>query len=260
MSNQNNLTNVAESYLRTLVLGTEEELTNLVGENGYIDDPREGSNVGAQEINKFSRKFKDWLGDAELETEMLRITASDSRVCSEDILHIKRPNEYLQLPVATVISSDTASGANVVHVYYTQWPFNKHHSVRPGLYSEPQTVAPHSDVILKYFESLVSGDIEKTLECFEADIYFREASGPPYVHWGKYAVRQYFLGLFGKGAPMLRDDTIIDDGRCAVMEFTVVGWNGVKREPNQYEAGLAVYQRSNDGLISAIRIYDDVDF
>ena len=109
MSNQNNLTNVAESYLRTLVLGTEEELTNLVGENGYIDDPREGSNVGAQEINKFSRKFKDWLGDAELETEMLRITASDSRVCSEDILHIKRPNEYLQLPFATVISSDTAS-------------------------------------------------------------------------------------------------------------------------------------------------------
>ena len=59
---------------------------------------------------------------------------------------------------------------------------------------------------------------------------------------------------------MIRDDTIIDDGRCAVMEFTVIGWNGGERPPAQHEAGLAVYQRSQDSLIASIRIYDDVDF
>ena len=175
-------------------------------------------------------------------------------------MHIRKDDEYLQLPVGTVVSNSGDSDGIAVHVYYTQWPFNKGHTKRHALFTEPQTDAEHTGVILEYFQSLVSGDLKKTLECFEADIYFREASGPPYTHWGTEAVKQYFMGLFEKGAPMIRDDTIIDDGRCAVMEFTVVGWNGVPREPGDYEAGLAVYQRSADELIASIRIYDDVDF
>ena len=39
---------------------------------------------------------------------------------------------------------------------------------------------------------------------------------------------------------MLREDTVTDDGRCAVMEFTVFGWNGkVWEDPATYHAGLA---------------------
>ena len=67
--------------------------------------------------------------------------------------------------------------------------------------------------------------------------------------------------MFHNGAPMLREDTITDDGRCAIMEFTVIGWNGKEwDDPSKYHAGLACYERSNEGLMRAIRIYDDVDF
>ena len=59
---------------------------------------------------------------------------------------------------------------------------------------------------------------------------------------------------------MLRDDTVSDDGRTVFMEFTVYGWNGQEWEENTREAGLAAYERSRDGLMCAIRIYDDVDF
>ena len=259
VSHKNRIT-VAEAYLHTLISASGEDLVRLVGADASIDDPHLGSISQPDRIIEFSRNFKDWLAEAELETERLRTTAADGQVCCEDILHIRGPQGYLQLPVGTVVSSAIDTGANIIHVYYTQWPFYQRHSVRPALYTESQTLEHHRDVIHAYFEGLASGDLEQTLNCFEADIYFREASGPPYVHWGTNAVRKYFQGLFKKGAPMLRDDTIIDDGRCAVMEFTVIGWNGIERDPQQYEAGLAVYQRSSDGLISAIRIYDDVDF
>ena len=66
--------------------------------------------------------------------------------------------------------------------------------------------------------------------------------------------------LFADGAPMLRDDAVTDDGRTVFMEFSVVGWNGKERPEERWEAGLAVYERSRDGLMAAIRIYDDVEF
>ena len=253
-----NLQYVAENYLSTLIGDGAEAFLSLVGDNAVIADPQCGRHEQARSALGLHAGFNEWLKGRELSAQHLRTTASPERVCSEDILHVRGGDETLELPVATVVSS--LNDGLRIHVYYTRWPFNKRHSVFPALFPQPETDAHHSGVILKYFECLNSGNLDRLVTCFEADVYFREASGPPYVHWGTEAVRSYFMGLFRKGAPMLRDDTITDDGRCAVMEFTVVGWNGEPRDPSDWEAGLACYERSRDGLMSGIRIYDDVDF
>jgi len=253
------LINVAQSYLATLISGTGDDLVRLFGEDGIIADPHKGHVQVAPAIRAFSGAIKRWL-DSELRTQRLRITASEDRVSSEDILQVKNGKEWIQLPVGTVVCKDADAGANELHVYYTQWPFSKSHTVRRALFPEPGNKVQHTGQIRNFFMSLTSGDVDQALDCLEADIYMREGSGPPYVHWGTENVRQYFVGLFVEGAPMIRGETLTDDGRCAVMEFTVFGWNGTEWNPDLHQAGLAVYQRSTEGRIQSIRIYDDVAF
>jgi hypothetical protein len=49
---------------------------------------------------------------------------------------------------------------------------------------------------------------------------------------------------------------VTDDGvRCAV-EYNVVRWGSHDLPP---QAGIAVYERSPDGLLAAARVYDDVE-
>jgi ketosteroid isomerase-like protein len=262
MNANTNLVAIAEKYLNTVVNSDFERLIALVGSDGAVEDPRFGRITGEQSLKQFMANIQKWLEEFSPRVQHVRTTKTDKRVCSEDILHVDLGEEQWELGVGTVVGYHKVSGAAEVHVYYTNWPFNNHsHSHRPALFDEPEPGAKHTDVILRYYQSLVTGDLEKLATCFEADIYFREPSGPPYVHWGTNAVIEYFKGLFHNGAPMLREDTVTDDGRCAIMEFTVIGWNGKEwGDPSQYHAGLACYERSKEGLMRAIRIYDDVDF
>ena len=47
-----------------------------------------------------------------------------------------------------------------------------------------------------------------------------------------------------------------DDGRICALEYTVVRVRGKNVPP---QAGLAVYERGESGLLRAVRIYEDVD-
>ena len=262
MTTNNLLVNIAENYLATLVDNGAEDLIALVGSEGLVADPRFGIITGEPSLKEFVFAFQDWLKNYSPKVQHLRTTTTDKRVCSEDILFVDLGHEKWELAVGTIVCNQEPGSGARVHVYYTNWPLNNHsHSLRPALFDKPEPGVKHTGVILRYFESLLTGDLKKLATCFDADIYFREPSGPPYVHWGTNAVIEYFKGLFSNGAPMLREDTVIDDGRCAIMEFTVFGWNGkVWEDPATHHAGLACYERSNEGLMRCIRIYDDVDF
>jgi hypothetical protein len=262
MSQKEILQKVAEGYLSTLVNDNADALIDLVGKNAIVEDPRFPDNKGEADLRKFVAEFQDWVRPISPRVEYLRTTVAQERVLCEDILHVGFNGEKWELPVGTVVADDRETGATKVHVYYTNWPFNKKHSFRRALFSEQQpNRAEFSGALLTYIQSLLTGDLERIREAWEADIYFREASGPPYTHWGKNSVVEYFKGLFSRGAPMLRDDTVNEGGRTVFMEFTVIGWNGKGWPVDKREAGLAVYERTSpDGLMCGIRIYDDVDF
>jgi hypothetical protein len=49
---------------------------------------------------------------------------------------------------------------------------------------------------------------------------------------------------------------VTDDGvRCAV-EFNWLRWGSHDLPP---QAGIAVYERGQDGLLAAVRVYDDIE-
>ena len=48
----------------------------------------------------------------------------------------------------------------------------------------------------------------------------------------------------------------MDNGARAILEYNVVRWGRTELTP---QAGVAVYERGENGKLAAARIYDDVD-
>ena len=70
-------------------------------------------------------------------------------------------------------------------------------------------------------------------------------------------LRSYFQLCFSTGGGVsLVPCAFTDDGvRCAV-EYNCVRWGGQALPP---QAGIAVHERGADGLLTAVRVYDDVE-
>ena len=264
MATTEQLQKIAESYLVTVVNEDANTLVALLGKNAIVEDPRYPGNKGESDLRSLVAKFQEFFNPMSPRPEFVRTTVAQEqgRVLCESMLHVDNKGEKWALPVGVVASNDPEGGAARVHVYYTSWPFNKHHSIRSALYTHPQPKnAEFKGQLRTWIQSLRAGDIETASGTWEADIYMREASGLPYLHWGKIAFANYLKGLFAAGAPMIIPSTVNEGGRIVFMEFTFAGWGRVKRPEEQYECGLAVYEcTSPEGLLRAIRIYDDIAF
>jgi len=58
------------------------------------------------------------------------------------------------------------------------------------------------------------------------------------------------------GAAELARRQTRDDGVRCVLEYNFVRWG---RHDLPHQAGLGVYERGPDGLLAAVRLYDDVE-
>ena len=259
-----NGTDPTESYLPLLVAGDADGVLALFGKNEpVIEDPRAGRVTGVEGVRRFVAEATAFWAEGSTTVLHLRTTKSEVRTVSEDILSYQKEdwhNGALELPGAVVASVDADQMITALHVYFTNWPFNRRHTIRPAFVS-PEPAADHTDIVARYVEEgLMIGDVSGVLNTQDADLYFREPSGPPYVHWGRAAVGKFYEGLLGQGAAHLEPNTVTDDGRCSIMEFSVFGWNGEQWPKEKHQAGLAVYERGESGLLRAIRLYDDVEF
>jgi hypothetical protein len=259
-----NGTDPTESYLPLLVAGDADGVLALFGNNEpVVDDPRAGRVTGVEGVRRFVAEATAFWAEGSTTVLHLRTTKSEVRTVSEDILSYQKEdwhNGVLELPVAVVASVDAGQAITALHVYFTNWPFNRRHSIRRAFVS-PESEVHHTDIVARYVEEgLMTGDVAAVLNTQDADLYFREPSGPPYVHWGRADVDKFYQGLFAGGAAILRPNTLTDDGRCSIMEFSVLGWKGEQWPEEKHQAGLAVYERGESGLLRAIRLYDDVEF
>ena len=120
---------------------------------------------------------------------------------------------------------------------------------------EPGHAHP-GDVVGRYQAALEAGDADAIVGTFAPDGYFREPVGPHDIHRGHPELRAFFGTRFDAGGGIgLEHCAVTDDGvRCAV-EYNCVRW-GSHDLPAQ--AGIGVYERDPDGLLAAVRIYDDV--
>ena len=92
---------------------------------------------------------------------------------------------------------------------------------------------------------------------FAPDGYFRGPFGPDHAHRGTAELRSFYTACFSAGGGIgLEPCAVTDDGvRCA-LEYNCLRWGSHDLPP---QAGLGVYERGPDGLLAAVRAYDDVE-
>jgi hypothetical protein len=67
-------------------------------------------------------------------------------------------------------------------------------------------------------------------------------------------LRGFYELIIAKGGIPLEHCTLTDDGNACAIEYNVIRW-GDSEIPAQ--AGVSVYERGRNGLLTAARIYDD---
>ena len=120
----------------------------------------------------------------------------------------------------------------------------------------PQRELHAGDVVGRYQARPAAGDTEAVVDTFAPDGYYREPTGPASTHRGTAELRAFFDAQFGAGGHRLAD--LRGDRRRRPLR------GGVQLRPlgrplAAAQAGLAVYERSRDGLLAAVRVYDDVE-
>jgi hypothetical protein len=112
-------------------------------------------------------------------------------------------------------------------------------------------------VVGRYGAALDAGNVDAIVHTFAPDGYFREPIGPQRSHRGASELHAFFSVCFSAaGGIGLQDCIVTDDGvRCA-LEYNCVRWGSHDLPP---QAGIAVFERDPDGLLVAVRAYDDVE-
>ncbi len=190
-------------------------------------------------------------------------TRVGGRAVVELLVHLDGPRQgsndqggddrQLAWPVAVVAESPDDLSV-VFRTYCSQWPVDGRRPVRPPILGSGH-VRP-GDVVGRYQAALEAGDADAAVGTFAPDGYFREPIGP-HRHRGTAELRSFFTSRFSAGGGIgLQQCAVTDDGvRCA-LEYNCVRWGSHQLPP---QAGLGVYERGPDGLLSAVRVYDDVE-
>ena len=249
--------NDAIAYYEGILAGEPDALVRSFARQPRVNDPRVGHVEGAEEFHAFVSEMAGWLRERDAIVENVALTLTQSRTVEEVVLHLLGDDETrIELPVASVTDRNPDRTLKTIRVYHSMWPLTGRHNVRSPLLPEDQRLHAEGSPGT-YQRALAEGNLEGVLVAFEPDGYAREPSGGSYLHRGAEGLRELYAHMFANGGGIpLEHCTLTDDGVRCVIEYNCVRW-GVTDIPPQ--AGVAVYERGNSGLLSAARIYDDVE-
>jgi ketosteroid isomerase-like protein len=241
-------------YFTALNHGDSHVLETVWPGEVVIYDPRAGEIRGHRQLRRFVSQNQSWLAERQARIEIVASTVVGGRAVVELLAHLAGDGPTLAWPVAVVAESPDDSSV-VFRTYCSQWPVDGRRHVRPPIL-EPGPVRP-GDVVGRYQAALDAGDVEAIVNTFAPDGYFREPIGPHDAHRGLAELRSFFTMCFSAGGGIgIQDCGVTDDGvRCA-LEYNCVRWGRHDLPP---QAGIGVYERGPDGLLAAVRVYDDVE-
>jgi ketosteroid isomerase-like protein len=252
-------------YFTALNEGDTDALETVWPGEVVVFDPRAGEIRGHRQLRRFVSQNQSWLASRHARIETVATTKAGGRAVVELLAHLDvdgggagagagGADGLLSWPVAVVAESPDDLSV-VFRSYCSQVPVDGRHHLRPPIL--PPGAASPGDVVGRYQAALAAGDTEAIIATFEPDGYFREPIGPHYRHSGTAELRLFFEERFSAGGGIeLQDCVVTDDGvRCAV-EFNCSRWGG---QDLPAQAGIAVYERGSDGLLAAVRVYDDIE-
>lgn len=240
-------------YVTALTDGDLRGLETVWPGEVVVHDPRAGTVRGHRQLRRFIRQSRTRLTARRARIERVAATCVRGRAVVELLVHLAGDGPDVDWPVAVVAESPDDRSA-VFRTYCSQWPVDGRHHVRhPILGSGADRPG---DVAGRYQAALQAGDVDATVGVFAPDGYYREPLGPPATHRGTRELRSFFTACLGTGGVGLESCAVTDDGvRCA-LEYNCVRWGGRAVAP---QAGMCVHERGADGLLTAVRVYDDVE-
>ena len=243
-----------QQYFTALNTGDTHVLETVWPGEVVVYDPRAGEVRGHRRLRHFVSRNQHWLAEHHTRIETVAATYSAGRAVVELLAHLDADGRELAWPVAVVAEAPDDLSV-VFRTYCSQWPVDGRRHLRPPVLG-PGHVHP-GDVVGRYQAALEAGDAEAVVSTFGADAYYREPIGPHATHRGTVELHSFFTGRFSAGGGIgLQHCAVTDDGvRCA-LEYNCVRWGSHDLPP---QAGLGVYERGQDGLLAAARVYDDVE-
>jgi limonene-1,2-epoxide hydrolase len=241
-------------YFAALNTGDAHALRDAWPGEVVVHDPRAGEVRGHKQLQDYVRRNQIWLIEHQARIDTRHSTVVGNRAVVEMLGHLVINGKEAEWPIAVVAESPDDRSVDF-RSYCSQWPLDGRRHVRLSIL-KPANVKP-GDVVGRYLAALEAGDTEEIVSTFAPDGYFAEPIGPRNVHRGTAELRSFFNRTFSAGGGVTLESCVVtDDGvRCAV-EYNCVRWGSHGLTP---QAGIGIYERGQDGLLAAARVYDDVE-
>jgi hypothetical protein len=259
---------LSEVYMPSLVSAQAEQLVRRLGDRATVDDPIFGRTTGMPALARYLEEVAAWLNKHDGAFDKVAFVTGSDRDVTEGTLSLTFEGRRVQVPLA-VVAERRPEREVEMRLYYSTKPIKGTRAVRSPLLPQDDEVAVPVQVAAQ-LEALSRADIGGVLASFEDGARLRDAAGETHAKTGDGGpLRAYYErvcavpagadhgkgGARGSGVEVLKGARA-DDGRICALEYTVVRVRGKNVAP---QAGLAVYERGETGLLRAVRVYEDID-
>jgi hypothetical protein len=251
---------LSEVYLPALVSAQTDQLVRRLGGRGTIDDPIFGRATGMPALGRYLEEVAGWLRKHDAAFDKVAFVTGSDRDVTEGILSLTFDGRRVKVPVA-VVAERRPEREVEVRLYYSTKPIKGTRAVRSPLLPQDDEVAVPVQVAAQ-IDALARGDVGGVMASFENGATLRDAAGETHAKENDGGPLQAFFERLcstargpGAGIEVLKGARA-DDGQLCALEYTVVRVHGKTVPP---QAGLAVYERGQTGLLHAVRVYEDVD-
>lgn len=248
---------LSEVYLPSLVASQPEQLALRLGDRATVDDPIFGRTTGMPALQRYLEEVAAWLSKHHGSFEKVAFTMGSDRDVTEGTLGLTFEGRRVSVPVA-VVAERRKEREVEVRLYYSTRPIKGTRAVRSPLLPKDDQIAVPPPVEA-HLAALAKGDVRAIVETFELGGTLRDPQGDTYVRQADGGTLQpFYQRLFSGGGAGIEvlNGARADDGSTCALEYTIVKVHGKGVPP---QAGLAVYERGESGLLKATRVYEDVE-
>jgi hypothetical protein len=249
---------LSDVYWPALLSSEADSLALRLGERATVDDPLFGHTDGGAPLGARLREIATWLAEHQASFERDGFVMGSDRDVTYGVLALTRHGAPMRLPVA-VVAERKPERVVSLRVYHSTGAFRDRRPARnPLLAASERTVVPPP--VAAYLDARSRGDVAAIVASFEDGAMLYDSRGALHPkREGGGALQGHYAALAAPKTTLTPVSVVAsaraDDGRVCALEYTARA--GASDAPA--EAGFAVFERGDSGLLRSLRSYDDVD-